>query len=197
MTALTALYIIGLVTGIGLIFYSLVHRPKHKSDMWSYDGINTNKRLEEHWNVLAQMARDIVPELKLPFGSEVQSNALDFIPDSYDFPGKQLLRFDFSDICWELNDYGCIKLEVEWKSPLTFNCLITHLNTQYPTFHNRFEDWRKTCTKYIWGDSFVAPALHDKTDDLLHTFKLAASSRFFKGTCEICKDIKPPTSGDK
>jgi hypothetical protein len=125
--------------------------------------------------------------------------------DTYDVDqrtGKEVKSILFANTytTWRCNDRGQIELPVEHDSPMTWNGLVAHLDSQYPGFRKKFEDWRMHCTWYVgWniGDDEsrfpykIEGKLRRLTDEITKEFKRVAMRRTFKGTCEICSDMEP------
>lgn len=114
------------------------------------DGILSNNTVLqvvhiEHWKELAGLAGDIAKELPLPLDAEyMESAALDRADKTI-----PLIAFRYSDIKWDSNAQGEVRLLTERKSPLLFRGLIAHLDFEFPGFKKHFEDWRRECTWYV------------------------------------------------
>ena len=151
--------------------------------------------LKQHYDDLVDMARKAALEMPLPLNSACcDTYAID------QRTGKEVKGVLFANTytTWPSNDRGQIELPMEHDSPMTWNGLMSHLDSGSRGFKKKFEDWRMYCTWYVgWniGDDEsrfpyrIEGELRRLTDEITKEFKRVARRRTFKGTCEICKDM--------
>lgn len=158
-----------------------------------------NKRLEQHWDALADIAAQVAAEIQLPLAASfnTRTNLIPtYSPLGVDVDEVDTIEFTDSLVKWSFYR-GKVILGVERSSETLWNGLMAHLEAEDTDFKHNFEEWRQLCTRYVrswqkyFQDNFRCSKEYGllifKEMSLLNTLDLVVYRRTFEGKCEICQ----------